>query len=358
MKKSNSIISEPFKMDWPEFTKDSDRIKAYSKRFKNKTITEAFQEVYGLDLVNVSDRVNDTPREYRVGDIIKTRLVNVSKDSVEFEDVNYKGVVHCAINIYKYSKLRGGSNEVVNAVVTDVNKDRITLDPIKPMTEDWINTVIANPAVQNVLGSPRTIRVKNLQLTAGGFIGKAVIPSTSEFVGEDYTVDAFIPGSQIVLNITDNFEQFIGKDVDAFVLNYIQKGDDMSLICSVKAYLTFLGQERLIELFNAWCEDSPKWDKSSASVHGGVVTGVINSSKKCGVFVEVPDMNITGMVKVAPDELVNYKPGDNVAVRLISFDEETYYNKEVGQIQHVEPYVIERGVLVKCNLKPILSFFK
>ena len=28
----------------------------------------------------------------------------------------------------------------------------------------------------------------------------------SDFVGEDYTVEAFIPGSQIVLNITDNFE--------------------------------------------------------------------------------------------------------------------------------------------------------
>ena len=62
------------------------------------------------------------------------------------------------------------------------------------------------------------------------------------------------------------------------------------------------------------------------------------------------------MVKVPADELVNYKPGQDVAVRLISFDEETFYNKEVGQVQHVDPYVIEDGVLVKCNLKPILSF--
>ena len=86
------------------------------------------------------------------------------------------------------------------------------------------------------------------------------------------------------------------------------------------------------------------------------MTGVINSSKKCGVFVEVPDLLITGMVKVSPEELVNYKPGDNVAVRLTSFDEETFYNKAVGQVQHVDPYVIEDGVLVKCNLKPILSW--
>ena len=54
--------------------------------------------------------------------------------------------------------------------------------------------------------------VKDLQWTKGGFTGKAVLPNVSDFVGEDYTVDVFIPGSQIVLNITDNFEQFIGKE--------------------------------------------------------------------------------------------------------------------------------------------------
>jgi hypothetical protein len=351
---NKSVPGDQF--EWPELADEKTRIKVYSSRFANKSVTEAFQEVYGIDLTGASEKANETPREYRVGDIISTRLDNVAKDSVTFADVNYKGTVLCSANLYKYRKLRGGSPEAINAVVTDVKKDRITLDPIKPMTEEWINDTVANPVLQNVLGDPRTIKVRNLQLTAGGFTGKAVIPSTSGFVGEEYTVDAFIPGSQIVLNITDDFEQFIGKDVDAFVLNYIQKGDGMSLICSVKAYLTFLGHERLIEMFNRWCEDSPKWEKYSKAVHGGVVTGVINSSNKCGVFVEVPDLNITGMVKVAPEELVNYKPGLDVAVRLSSFDEETFYNKEVGQVQHVDPYIIEDGVLMKCNLKPILVF--
>ena len=349
-----SIPGDQFQ--WPEFADDKTRIKNYSNRFRNKSVSEAFAEVYGVDLTGVSDKANETPHEYKIGDIIETRLFNVTKDSVDFIDVNYKGTVLCAVNLYKYHKLRGGSPEMVNAIVTDVKKDRITLDPIKPMTEEWINTTVSNPVLQNVLGAPKTIKVRNLQLTAGGFTGKAVIPSTSEFVGEEYTVDAFIPGSQIVLNITDDFEQFIGKDIDAFALSYIQKGDGMSLICSRKTYLTFLGHEHLIEMFNRWCEDSPKWEKYSKAIHGGVVTGVINSSKKCGVFVEVPDLNITGMVKVAPEELVNYKPGTNVAVRLSSFDEETFYNKEVGQVQHVDPYVIEDGVLMKCNLKPILVF--
>lgn len=354
LKSNVSIPGDKF--PWPEFSSERARIKAYSKRFENKSITEAFEEVYGVKLNNSSKKANDVPREYRVGDIIQTRLKNVMKNNVEFEDVNFKGTVNCSINLHKYYKLRGGSPEMINAVVTDVKKDRITLDPIKPMTDEWINNTISNPILQNVLGSPKTIKVKNLQLVEGGFLGKAVIPSTSSFVGEDYMVDAFIPGSQIVLNITDDFSQFVGKDVDAFVLNYIQKGTGMSLICSVKAYLTFLGYEHLIEMFNRWCEDSPKWEKYSKVIHGGKVTGVINSSKKCGVFVEVPDLNITGMVKVEPDELVSYKPGQDVAVRLTSFDEETYFNKDFGQMQHVDPYVIEDGVLMKCNLKPILEF--
>ena len=357
MKNSKLNASVPGdQFQWPEFADEKHRIKIYSDRFKNKTVVEAFQEVYGVDLTGVSDRANELPREFRVGDIVKTRISNVTKESVKFDDVNYKGTVVCATNLYKYHKLRGGSQETIDAVVTDVKKDRITLDPIKPMTDEWINDTVSNVVLQNVIGDPRTIEVKNLQLTAGGFTGKAVIPTTSSFVGEEYTVDAFIPGSQIVLNITDDFEQFVGKDVDVFVLNYIQKGDGMSLICSRKAYLTFLGNEIMIEMFNRWCENSPKWEKYTKVIHGGKVTGVINSSKKCGVFVEVTDLNITGMVKVPADELVNYKPGQDVAVRLTSFDEETFYNKEVGQVQHVDPYVIEDGVLVKCNLKPILSF--
>ena len=350
-----SIPGDQF--EWPEFSDEKTRIKNYSERFKNKSVLEAFQEVYGVDLNGVSESANDLPHEYNVGDIVKTKIKNVTKESVEFADVNYKGTVVSSVNIYKFRKLRGaGSDELIDAVVTDVNKDRISLDPIKPMTDNWIKETIFNPISQYVIANPKTIKVRNLQLTPGGFTGKAVVPTTSAFVGEEVTVDAFIPGSQIVLNITDDFEQFIGKDVDAFVLNYIQKGDGMSLICSRKNYLTFLGHKTMIEMFNRWCEDSPKWKEYSGAKHVGKVTGVINSSKKCGVFVEVTDLNITGMVKVAPEDLVNYKPGDSVEVKISSFDEETYYNKEFQQMQHVDPYVIRDGVLVKCNLKPILVF--
>ena len=343
---------------WPEFTSERERIRAYSQRFRNKSIVEAFEEVYNVKLADkgISEKVEMLPREYRVGDRITTRVSNISKGSVSFDDINFKGTVLSSVDLYKYPKLRNGINEPLTVEVTDVKKDRITVNPIKCITTNWINDIVSNPTCQNVIGAPKTIKVRNLQLTSGGFIGKAVIPSTSNFTGEEVTINAFIPGSQIVLNITDDFEQFVGQDVDAFVLNYVQRGPTMSLICSVKAYLMFQGQVRMIEMFNSWCEENAKWGKFTKAIHGGRVTGVINSSKKCGVFVEVTDLNITGMVKVPAEELVNYKPGDDVAVRLTSFDEETFYNKEVQQMQHVDPYIIEDGVLVKCNLKPIFTF--
>lgn len=345
---------------WPEFVDERSRIKAYTERFKDKTVIEAFQEIYGVSLIgeNItgSNKANELPKEYKVGDVIRTRLKNVSKGSVEFDDINFKGTVGCNTNLYKYSKLRGGSEEYIDVIVIDSRPGHIVLDPLKNMTEEWIKRIIYNPASQYVLGNPRTIKVKNLQLTAGGFVGKAVVPTTSTFVGEDVTIDAFIPGSQIVLNITNDFNQFVGKDVEVFVLNYAPKGTNMSLICSRKAYLTFLGHERLIDLFKHWCEDSQEWkNKYSCNIYKGVVTGVINSSRKCGLFVEIPELNITGMVPTPADKLVGFKPGNNVDVNLNSFDEETYFNKDVMQVQHVPPYIIENGILVKCNLKPILK---
>lgn len=184
-----------------------------------------------------------------------------------------------------------------------------------------------------------------------------MIPSISNWVGEDYTIEAFIPGSQIVLNIADDFEEFVGKEVEAFVVNYIPKpGFDgkMSLICSAKEYIKYQGEKNMINAFKDWCEGNEEWKAFEETSYAGKVTGIINSSKKCGVFVEIPELKITGMVSCNPSELVNYKPKDEVRVRITGFDEEMYFNQQAQQMQHVDPYVIKDGALEKCNLKPIL----
>lgn len=351
---------------WPEFNSDSKRIKAYSQRYKNLSITEAFEACYNINVGPVHETVNYIPQELRVGDILKTRILSIGKDKVTFDTANYKASIQSTVNLHKFEKFKHFlPMDEIDAIVTKTDKDRVMIDPIAPMVHRWMNPILADPTIQRVVPNketgamPKPIIVKNLQLTKGGFMGKAVIPTASEFVGEDYTVDAFIPGSQIVLNITDNFEKFNGQSVQAFVVNYIPKPgarDEMSLICSAKEYIKFIGECNMVTLFNSWCEESDMWKVNTQTTYAGKVTGVINTSKKCGVFVEIPDLAITGMVQTKPDELVNYKPHQDVPVKIVGFDEETYYDAFAKQMQHVAPYEIVDGVLKKCNIKPILQF--
>lgn len=346
-------------MEWPKFKRERDRIRYNSNRYKDVPISDAFADAYNLKINSVSKLVEDTPKDLRVGDVVKARILSIEKNRVEFDTTNLKANLTSSANLYKYERFKKFLPlEPIDVRVTNIVRDRVVVDPFVIPLERFINPRVEEPWIQKDMENAKPIKVKNLQLSRGGFIGQAVIPTVSEFVGEDYTVEAFIPGSQIVLNIADNFEQFIGKDVDAFIVNYIPKpGVDgkMSLICSAKEYIKFQGEQMMIEAFKAWTESNEEWTKIEESRYEGVVTGIINSSKKCGVFVEIPELNITGMVSTKPEELVNYKPKDHVTVKLVGFEEELYFNQSAQQYQHVDPYIITNGALEKCNLKPILN---
>ena len=354
---SNKNVQEAFV--WPEFNSDSKRIKAYSKRYKDLTISEAFAEAYNMSIGQVKPIVNEVPAIMKVGDELKFRILSISKNHVEFDTANHKSQIVSCVNLYKYNRFKHNLPlDPVKVMVMNITKDKVVVDPLAPVINDYLTPILENKNVQKVIGKPMSVRVKNLQLTKGGFTGKAVLPTVSEFVGEEYTVDVFIPGSQIVLNITDNFEKFVGGEVDAFIINYMTKpgSNTLSLIASAKELIKFRGECKLIELFNAWCEESQLWkDFSEASVEGRV-TGVINSSNKCGVFVEIPSLDMTGLVPVDADKLVNYKVNSTVNVKITDFDEEKKFNPITKQMEHVEPYIIEDGCLVRCNIKPVLAF--
>ena len=350
---------EQKKFEWPEFNSDKDRIKHNTQAYSQLSIADAFNSAYKLKIkpTEISDEV---PRDLRVGDIIKVFIRDVQKNHVEFDSTNVKADLSSSVNLWKYNRFKNNiPKESVDARVTNISRGTTYIDPLALLTEGYVLPFVKDPWKQKDLKAPHKILVKNLQLSRGGFIGQAVIPSTSGFVGEDYTVEAFIPGSQIVLNITKDFEDFIGQDVEAFIVNYMPKpGADnkMSLICSVKELLKFYGDSTMVEMFKHWSESDEVWQETENARFAGVVTGIINSSKKCGVFVEIPELNITGMVQCKPSEIVNYKPGDELMVGIEGFEEETFYNKDVQQVQHLDPYIITEGCLVKCNLKPVLRF--
>lgn len=344
---------------WPEFNDDRERIKAYSKKYENMTIAEAFADAYGVKLDGVKESVNDVPKDLVKGDVLELEILNIAKNRVDFDTLNYKTQIITNANLWKYDRFKKFlPREPIPVKVIEVKKGKVLVDPFAPMVDRWLGPIIENPNIQKVLAGEKPIKVKNLRLSNGGFIGDAVIPTVSEFVGEDFTIKAFIPGSQIVLNITDNFEQFVGKTVDAFVLNYMVRPgtyNEMSLICSVKELIKFRGERNMMSLFNEWCGETDEWKKIMENKFTGKVTGIIHTSKKCGVFVEIPELAMTGMIAMEAENLVNYKPQQMVNVKLVGFEEEKYYNPITKQMQHVDPYIIVDGCLEKCNIKPILS---
>jgi len=350
-------------VEWPDFKNERERIRHNSTVNAELTISEAFAKAYGLDIkVNptIKAQIDNAPKEMKVGDILEVFIKHIDKHHVEFDSLNLKQQISSSVNLSRFENFKHFLPvEPVKVKVVVSTHEKVVVDPLTPMLEEWLNPIIEDPNIQKLIDNPQTILVKDLKLTRGGFVGRAVIPNISKFVGEPYTIEAFIPGSQIVLNIEDDFNKWIGKSVYAFVTSYIPKPNSinqMSLICSVKEYLKFLGERNLISLFGKWCDDGAEWKRLSREVLQGRVTGIINSAKKCGVFVEVPALNITGMVNVKADELVNYKPGDKVGVCLTNFEENVYYDDAWKQLRHDAPYVVENGVLTKCNLKPVLEF--
>ena len=340
-------------IDWPEYNKEIERIKQNTKRFASMSISEAMCGIKEETLV-----VPEVPVIPVVGSIYKARLTKHG-DLVSITGISAKEQVICHNNLKRYVNMEMTDREVdAKVIAIDKVRQTITIDVLQPLFDNWINSIIADKSIQYDVKAPKIVTVHNLKLGNGGFVGKAEVQAISDFIGEPYFVDAFIPGSQIVLNIENDFEKWNGETVDTFVAGYTTRPgsvNQMSLICSRKALLNFNGNLTKISLYSDYCSDNKKWKTFTKSVFTGIITGVINSSKKCGVFVEVPMFNITGMINVKPEKLVEFKSGEEINVRITDFEQMLDYDPSTGNTIHLEPYKIENGCLKSCILKPVFE---
>ena len=346
-------VQSSLDIEWPEFKTEKERIRAYSKRYANTPISEA---MCGIKEETIS--IPQLPVTPVVNGIYKARITKHG-DYVSVHGLSAKEQVICRNNLKRYTNMEMTDREIdVKVVSIDKLRQTITIDVLQPLFENWINSVMEDKTIQYNVKAPKVVSVSNLRLGNGGFIGKAEIQAISEFIGEPYYVDAFIPGSQIVLNIESDFNRWNGATVDTFVAGYTTRPDSvnqMSLICSRKALLNFSGNLTKIELYGDYCTQGKKWKSFTKSSFVGTVTGVINSSKKCGVFVELPLFNITGMINMDPERLVEFKAGDEVSVRITDFEQMLEYDPSTGNMVHQEPYKIENDCLKSCILKPVLE---
>lgn len=349
--------------DWTTSTNDKQRIMDASIAFKNETIVEAFAEKYGHVNVygsaeNVEHLKSITCKELKPGDVVELRIVAITKKGVVFEQDSYKETIVSTVNLYQYPNFKKFlPKDPVKVKVMSKDHNKTYVDPLQPMLDDFVKHITDLVNLQANVKHPITTRVTELRHMRAGYVGNIRIDNVSDFCGKDMYMQAFIPGSQITLNIESDFEKWDGKDVDAFITNLAVKPGttNITVACSVKEYLRFLGDLNIIQMFKDYCEDNKAWKEQVKIVYDGNITGVCHTQNKTGVFVEIPSIGVTGMVPVPKEELTSYHPGP-CKVRVAGFNELVRYNKDVGQMQHVEPYKIEKDVLRKVNVKCILEF--
>lgn len=349
--------------DWPESSSDSRRIKQVSREMRGKSLVDSFASFYGETMVfgnkrNEARLQNITCKELKPGDVVELRILAIDKKGVTFEQEAYKETIISTVNLYQYPNFKKFIPKdpiKVKVMSRDINK--VYVDPLQPILDDFISGINGRIKSQANVKNPITTKVFNLRHMSKGYIGNIRIDSVSDFCGKDMYMQAFIPGSQITLNIESDFEQWEGKNIDTFITNLAVKPGttDITIACSAKEYLRFLGNINAINMFKGYCENTKEWKKQQKVVLDGNITGICNSRNKKGVFVEIPSLGITGMVPVAEDKLTSYHPGP-AKVKITGFDELVRFNKEVGQMQHVDPYKIDNDVLIKCNLKCTLEF--
>lgn len=350
---------------------DRERIRRNTQKYADMNVTEAFAMEYPGEVsyipapegqVWVADLI---PADLRPGDRVRAKIKAIAKDRTSLEIINYKGEVKSTMNLGQWPAFSDGSRlgEVIQVQVTEIKDGKVTVDPLAPIFEDWINSRLS-------LFGQRTWRgpgypfyadvqiVRDLhQVSLAGFVGKTNIRCLEEFLGAPYEMDVFIPSSHMILNICQDMSVFEGTTQSCFILNYSAptRFRPASLVCSRKDYLRYCGDCVMVEMFGEYCENSQLWKNTKATDYEGMVTGIINSSKKCGVFVEVPSLCMTGMVYLPADQIVNYKPFDQVKVHIKEFEEDTVWNGFADQVQHRAPYTIEDGLLKEVTIKPVLE---
>jgi ribosomal protein S1 len=149
-------------------------------------------------------------------------------------------------------------------------------------------------AIEESIYKKNAIEVHIDSLTKGGYLCHTSISTLKELTGKDYTHSVFIPGSAIVLNIENDFERWIDEDVliipqkfVEFRTNYREGVVENSLVGSRKLLLQMKGNIHLFEIYNRYLLTKSENFKAEPESLQGHVTGIINSGKKTGVFVEL-----------------------------------------------------------------------
>lgn len=341
-------VEDPFACP---FKTHKERLMYMKKNYGGMSIPEQFAVFYGetvSDDLKKNKHINN-PIIIEVGGTytgsvheITKRGVVLDVPGVKEEIISKENFTTCIDNIQNY--LVTHNNELMFKVLEKKN-GKYYVSILEAYYESW------KKQIDKAIEQHMAINVHIDSLIKGGYMCHTNIWPISELTGKTYTSAVFIPGSNIVLNIETDFARWLDKDVEVIPQNFTKfkafgRPIENSLTASRKMVLKIYGMKNMYDIYyKAKLAEHPDV-KYTPEVFTGKVTGIINSNKKTGVFIEIEDKYITGLMPVSADNLLNYKPGDNIQV----------YIKEFECMEGKEPFVIDKkNVIRACNIRPVFD---
>ena len=322
--KERLLTSKDFEDIFSGFTSERERLAYMKQAYKNMSIAESFAKFYGIELDGTSNKEVNNVTTIECGQCYWGTVNSISKTGISFlipgvkeELVSKENFSDCMDYVQNYllnhdNKLRFEVREKKHGV--------FYVSVINGYYKLWAENI------ERMAKKFEPIDVHIDSLTKGGYLCHTLITTLKELTGKEFTSSVFIPGSNIVLNIERDFERWIGKDIQIIpqkIVKFKQTGDGVenSLIGSRKLLLQQLGTQNLYDIFNRAKLLTLNADTSAnKEVFDGTVTGIINSNKKTGIFVELNGLYITGLMPIDSSELLDFKPGDQIKVKVKEFE--------------------------------------
>lgn len=341
-------LDDPFECP---FKNDKERIRYMKDNYSHLSLAEQFAVFYGEEVSNTvkkNKRINN-PVNIEVGGSYKGVVTEISKNGIVFDVTGVKEEViskenfsDCMDAVQNY--LLNHENELL-FTVTEKKDNKYYVSVLEGYYRSW------QKQIEKAIEQRAAINVHIDSLVRGGYMCHTDIWPISELTGKTYTSAVFIPGSNIVLNIENDFERWLDKDVQAVPQKFTKfrsfgRPTENSLMASRKMVLKILGMKNMYEIYTRAKLGERPDVKYVPEVFTGKVTGIINSNKKTGIFIEIEDKYITGLMPVDEATLLNYKPGDTVQV----------YIQEFECMEGKEPFFIDRKNIIKaCNIRPVFA---
>lgn len=342
------VLNDPFECP---FKNDRERIRYMKENYGHLPLVEQFAVFYGNQVskeLSKNKKINN-PINIKLGECYKGTVTSLQKTEIQFEVPGVKDEIICkedfsdcidAVRNYMMTH----NNELL-FFVRERKNNKWYVSVYDAYYKAW------QKQIEKAIDQKMSINVHIDSLVKGGYMCHTNIWTISELTGKNYTSSVFIPGSNIVLNIETDFERWLDQDVQVVPQKFTKfrsygRPTENSLMASRKMVLKIMGMKNMYEIYTRAKLANVPGVKYTPETFTGKVTGIINSNKKTGVFLEIEDKYFTGLMPVDSTRLLNYKPGDYVNV----------YIKEFECMEGMEPFYIDKkSIIRKCNVRPVFE---